>query len=189
VEALTLLVAVAVVAVAVVAFTRWRRQRSAALAHPHGSEHDRAGAGTSVSRVEELAERRKRRAELGIVGLSQESAAHYRDDWNQIQVRHTGKPGRTVEAADGLVVRIMRESGYPVDHFDERADELAVDHPQVVRHYRDAHGVALAHARGQADTDELRRGVRSFRALVDALLDDTEPPPPNSQGSPDLQEQ
>lgn len=187
-EALTLLVAVAVVAAVAVALTMWRRQRSA-LPQPHRSEHDRAGTGTSVRRVEELAQRHKRRAELGLVGLSQESAAHYRDDWNQIQVRYADEPGRTVEAADGLVVRIMRESGYPVDYFDERADELAVDHPQVVRHYRDAHGVALAHARGQAGADELRRGVRSFRALVDALLDDTEPPPSNSQGSPDLQEQ
>ena len=186
-EALTLLVAVAVLAAVAVAFTMWRRQRSTALAHPHGSEHDRASAGTSVSRVEELAKGRKRRAELGLVGLSQESAAHYRDDWNQIQVRYADQPGKTVEAADGLVVRIMRESGYPVDYFDERADELAVDHPKVVRHYRDAHGVAVAQARGQAGTEELRRGVRSFRALVDALLDDTEPPS-NSQGSPDLQE-
>jgi len=188
VEALTLLGAVAVVAAVTVALTMWRRQRSA-LAHPDGSEQDRAEAETSVRRVEELAEQRKRRAELGLVGLSQESAARYRDDWNQIQVRHADEPGRTVEAADGLVVRIMRESGYPVDYFDERANELAVDHPKVVRHYRDAHGVALAQARGQADTDELRRGVQSFRALVDALLDDTEPPPSNSQGSPDLQEQ
>jgi hypothetical protein len=188
VEALTLLVAVAVVAGVTVALTMRRRRRSA-LAHPHGSEHDRAGTGTSVRRVEELAQRRKRRAELGLVGLSQESAAHYRDDWNQIQVRYADEPGRAVEAADGLVVRIMRESGYPVDYFDDRADELAAAHPQVVRHYRDAHGVALAQARGQAGTDELRRGVRSFRALVDALLDDTEPPPSNSQGSPDLQQQ
>jgi hypothetical protein len=188
VEALTLLVAVAVVAAVAVALTMRRRQRPA-LAHPHGSEHDRAGTGTSVRRVEELAQRRKRRAELGLVGLSQESAAHYRDDWNQIQVRYVDEPGRAVEAADGLVVRIMRESGYPVDYFDEQADELAVAHPQVVRHYRDAHGVALAQARGQAGTDELRRGVRSFRALVDALLDDTEPPPSSSQGSPDLQQQ
>jgi hypothetical protein len=188
VEALTLLVAAAVVAAVAVALTMRRRQRSA-LARPHRSEHDRAGTGTSVQRVEELAQRRKRHAELGLVGLSQESAAHYRDDWNQIQVRYADEPGRAVEAADGLVVRIMRESGYPVDYFDERADELAVDHPQVVRHYRDAHDIALAHARGQAGTDELRRGVRSFRALVDALLADTEPPPSNSQGSPDLQEQ
>jgi hypothetical protein len=188
VEALTLLVAVAVVAAVAVALTMRRRHRSA-LAHPHGSEYDRAGTGTSVRRVEELAQRRKRRAELGLVGLSEESATHYRDDWNQIQLRYADEPGRTVEAADGLVVRIMRESGYPVDYFDERADEIAVDHPRVVRHYRDAHGVALAHARGQAGTDELRRGVLSFRALVDALLDDTEPPPSNSQGSPDLQQQ
>ena len=186
-EALTLLVVIAVVVVAL-ALMMWRRRRSAP-SHPHGSEHDRAGAGASVQRVEELAERRKRLAKLGLVGLSQESAAHYRDDWNQIQVRHADEPGRAVEAADGLVVRIMRESGYPVDYFDERADELAVDHPDVVRHYRDAHGVALAQARGQAGTDELRRGVLSYRALVDALLDDTEPPPSNSQGSPDLQEQ
>jgi hypothetical protein len=188
VEALTLLVAVAVVAAVTVALTMRRRHRSNVLAHPRGSEHDRAGAGMSVRRVEELAKRRRRRGDLGLVGLSETSAAHYRDDWNEIQVRYADEPGKAVEAADGLVVRIMRESGYPVDYFDERADELAVDHPEVVRHYREAHGVALAQARGEAATEELRRGVRSFRALVDALLDDTEPPPPNSQGSPDLQE-
>jgi hypothetical protein len=74
---------------------------------------------------------------------------------------------------------MMRETGYPVDEFDQRVNDISVDHPEVATHYREAHRVAVAQARGETDTEELRQAVTSYRSLVEALLaDGTEPTTP-----------
>jgi hypothetical protein len=154
-----------------------RRQRSQRLQQEFGPEYDRTvqGAGDTSSAEKELAHRQKRRSQFEVVPLSREAATRYRDDWNQVQVRFVDEPEGAVEAADALVVRIMAERGYPVDDFDNRADDISVDHPDVVQHYREAHGVAVAQSQGQADTEQMRQAVTSYRALVDALLADPDP--------------
>lgn len=184
-----LVVVIVLAAVAVGAVLVWRRQRSARLQEQFGSEYDRtvADTGGAASAEKKLADRERRRDRLDIVALSAESATRYRDEWNQIQLRFVDEPERAVQEADVLVVRVMRECGYPIDDFDQRAKDLSVDHPEVVQHYRDAHGVAVAQTRGSADTEQMRRAVTSYRALVDALLADhdhtteQEPPPTDSQ--------
>jgi len=65
----------------------------------------------------------------------------------------------------------MRERGYPVDDFDTRAADLYVDHPDVVENYRAGHGIATAHERGKAGTEELRKAVQHYRALFEDLLE------------------
>ena len=62
---------------------------------------------------------------------------------------------------------MMRESGYPVDDFDQRAADISVDHPEVAANYREAHRVAVAQTRGEADTEDLRQAVTAYRRLVD----------------------
>ena len=65
----------------------------------------------------------------------------------------------------------MRARGYPVDDdFDRRADDLSVDHPRVVQHYREARQVR--DASGEVDTERQRTAVTSYRSLIDALLGD-----------------
>jgi hypothetical protein len=66
---------------------------------------------------------------------------------------------------------MMRESGYPVDEFDQRAADISVDHPEVAENYREAHRVAVAQTRGEADTEDLRQAVTAYRRLVVVLLD------------------
>ena len=44
--------------------------------------------------------------------------------------------------------------------------------PEVVQKYRDAHSIATAQQKGEAQTEQLRQGVTSYRSLVDALLED-----------------
>ncbi len=65
----------------------------------------------------------------------------------------------------------MRERGYPVEDFDDRAADLSVDHPRVVENYRAAHGIAVAHERGKADTEALRTTLRHYRQLFDELVE------------------
>jgi hypothetical protein len=162
------------VTVAVLALVR-RRQRPTPAPKP-------SGGGVPAGR-------RERRARPVVVVLDEESAARYRDDWNQIQLLFVEDAGRAVERADGLVVRIMRERGYPVDDFEQHVDELSPRYPKVVQHYRDAHAIAMAQVRGEADREQLRLAVQSYRALVDALLDHRDDPAaPRAEGPQDMQE-
>ena len=66
----------------------------------------------------------------------------------------------------------MRERGYPVDDFDQRANDISVEHPRVVENYREARRVRDAQRDGSADTEDLRGAVTSYRSLVEALLED-----------------
>jgi hypothetical protein len=69
------------------------------------------------------------------------------------------------------VVDIMRTRGYPVDDFERRAEDISVEHPQVVQHYRDARDTRVATENGTVDTERQRHAITSYRKLIDALLD------------------
>lgn len=163
---------VALTAVAVVAVLMMRRRPSAQLRQTFGSKYERTveGANDRTRAEKHLRHRGKRRATFELQPLSHDSAIRYREQWNGIQQRFVDEPAYAVEQADRLVVEVMRERGYPVDDFDQRAGDASADHPEIAHHYRDAHGVAVAHTRGQADTGQLRRAVTSYRVLVDTLL-------------------
>lgn len=150
----------------------FQRRRSEQLQERFGSEYQRTVEETDDRRAAEkdLKQREKRRSEFEVQPLDPEAADDYREEWKNIQGRFVDEPGSAVEQADRLVVRIMRERGYPVDDFDQRADDISVDHPDVVQNYREAHDVALAQSRGQASTEQLRQAVTAYRRLVDALL-------------------
>jgi hypothetical protein len=65
----------------------------------------------------------------------------------------------------------MRERGYPIDDFDQRAADLSVDHPDVVEHYRSAHVLHLAQERGDIGTEAQREAFVHYRALFEKLLE------------------
>lgn len=165
-------VVVAVVA-GIVAFFLARRRRSSHLQERFGPEYERTvdEAGDRRTAEKDLKQREKRRSQFEVRPLSSASVSRYREDWNSIQRGFVDEPGHAVEQADRLVVQMMRESGYPVDEFEQRADDISVDHPEVSQNYREAHRVAVAQAQGQADTEQLRQAVTSYRRLVDALLE------------------
>ena len=64
----------------------------------------------------------------------------------------------------------MRERGYPVEDFDQRAADLSVDHPDVVENYRHGHELARRTVRGEGDTESLRQALVHYRALFEELL-------------------
>jgi hypothetical protein len=70
------------------------------------------------------------------------------------------------------VLEVMSARGYPVEDFDQRADDLSVSHPEVTQRYREARLIAQANKDGNASTEDLRQAVTSFRSLVMALLAD-----------------
>jgi hypothetical protein len=168
------IIVVALAAAAAAAFAVLKRRRSAQLQQRFGSEYQRTvdETGSRGAAEKDLKRREKRRSQFEVTPLSSASADRYRDEWSEIQGRFVDEPGQAVEQADRLAVRMMRERGYPVDEFDQRADDISVDHPDVSQHYREAHRVAVAQAQAQADTEQLRQAVTSYRRLVEALLED-----------------
>jgi len=170
-----IVIIVVLVVAAAVAAVFYQRRRSAQLQQRFGEEYERMVRQTDDRRAAEkdLREREKRRSHLEVTPLAGADAARYRDEWSGIQLRFVDQPADAVRQADRIVVQMMRDCGYPVDDFDQRVDDISVDHPDVAQHYRDAHAVAVAQANGEADTEQLRQAVTAYRRLVDALLRDS----------------
>ena len=169
-------IVIAVVVVLVVLGVIWtglRARRSKGLQERFGSEYDRVAADAPTKRAaeSELREREERREQFDIRPLEPEERKAYRAQWQTIQARFVDDPAGSLAAADSLIQTVMRERGYPVDDFDTRAGDLSVDHPDVVENYRAGHGIAVAHDRGKAGTEELRRAVRHYRALFAELVE------------------
>jgi hypothetical protein len=163
---------VALVVVGVV-FSALRTRRSRSLQDQFGPEYDRTvdKAGGRREAERELAERQKRHDELELKPLPQEARERYLQQWQVTQGRFVDDPTGAVSEADDLVQRVMRDRGYPVDDFEQRAADISVEHPELVEKYRTANGIARASERGEASTDDLRHSVRHYRALFVELLE------------------
>jgi hypothetical protein len=185
---------VVIIVIAGLVFWLYKKQRSEKLRQRFGPEYDRtvSEAGDRREAESELKDRERRREQLDLHSLPSETRDRFRDEWNGIQQRFVDVPGQAVQDADELVARIMREIGYPMDDFEQRAADISVEHPRVVQHYRAAHSTAIEHQRGHAETEQLRQSVTSYRVLVDVLLEDesdgtvegkTRTPPEDGAGS------
>jgi hypothetical protein len=173
-------VAAAIVLIAIVAGAM-RARRSRKLQERFGPEYDRVAADAPSRREAEsdLREREKRREELDIRPLDPDDRERYRARWQEVQAEFVDDPAAAVTHADRLIQEVMHARGYPVDDFDQRASDLSVDHPRVVENYRAAHGIAVAHERHKAGTEDLRVAVKHYRELFDELVGagDTEAQP------------
>lgn len=170
------IVIAAVVVVAAIAWNAYNARRRRGLQERFGSEYDRTVADAPSRREAEadLAERQKRREELDIRPLSPEARDRYASEWHNTQARFVDEPEAAVGEADRLIQQVMRDRGYPVDDFEQRASDLSVDHPDVMSNYRAAHGIQVANERGKASTEDLRTAMVHYRALFTELLE-TEP--------------
>jgi hypothetical protein len=171
---IVVIIAVVVLLAAAALFYLYQRRRSGELRQRFGPEYEHTidESGDRRTAERDLRERERRVSKLEIRPLTSEAAEHYRTEWSHVQQSFVDEPGAAVADADQLVLRMMREEGYPVDEFDQRVNDISVDHPEVAAHYRDAHRVAVAQTRGEADTEELRQAVTAYRYLVEALLAD-----------------
>ena len=171
-------IVIAVVAIVVVAALLWgvvNRRRRQELQEGFGPEYERT-VSEAPSRREaeaELRERRDRHGEFDIRPLSPQARDRYTQEWEATQARFVDAPEAAIRDADELIQSVMRERGYPVEDFDQRAADLSVDHPDVVENYR-RHRVAPAGPRALpgalrgAPRDEGRGRPRGGRALSSA---------------------
>jgi hypothetical protein len=169
-----IIVVLVVAALAAAAFVMFQKQRRAQLQQRFGPEYDRAVEEADNRREAEshLAGIAQQRDRLDLRDLDEGERARYTTEWDGVQARFVDEPGQAVDAADSLITTVMRERGYPVEDFDQRADLVAADHPEVVSHYREAHAAHQRHrSTGGVDTEDLRQSFVHYRALFAALVE------------------
>jgi hypothetical protein len=166
------LLALILIAVAVAALGM-RKRRSEQLRGKFGPEYERTMSETGSRRQaeQELRERADRHEKLDIRPLEPAARERYRTTWAETQAHFVDDPKRAVEEADALIVLVMRERGYPVDDFEQRAADVSVDHPELVENYRSAHRISIASREGRATTEDLRQSMVHYRALFAELLE------------------
>jgi hypothetical protein len=167
------LIALVVVLLAIVGALLYQRRRSAQLQRGFGPEYDRAVErhGDQRAAESELLERRERRRRFDIKPLSAVARDRYAERWRTVQSQFVDQPASALDDADALLAEVMRDRGYPVEDFDQRADDVSVDHPTVVEHYRQAHAIR---SRSRASTEDLREALLHYRALFAELLETRE---------------
>jgi len=157
----------------VLALFAGRRRRSRKLREQFGPEYDRtvAEAGDRKQAESRLQERTARRQRLDVVPLDQADRDRYVEAWRQTQARFVDEPAEATREADRLITAVMRQRGYPIDDFEQRAADISVDHPQVVDDYRAAQAIASANERSEASTEDLRQALVHYRSLFEELLE------------------
>jgi hypothetical protein len=167
------LIAIIIVLCAVVAWLAITRQRSKHLRTKFGPEYQHAVSeyGDRAKAERDLQRREKRVERLKIRSLPPATRERYIQEWRQDQARFVDDPKGAVVEADRLVANVMRERGYPVSDFDQRVDDISVDHPHLVQNYRAARDIVVRQQRGEASTEEMRRALVYYRALFDELLE------------------
>lgn len=177
-DSTTMLIALGViVVVAIAAVAVWQAQKSRRLQHRFGAEYSRTveDSGSRRRAEAELAAREKRVRAMEIRPLSNADRARFVEAWRRVQAEFVDNPKRAITGADRLLGEVMGTRGYPVEDFEQRSQDLSVDHPEVVGNYRTAHAIALAHERGRAGTEDLRQAMIHFRALFQELVEDPTP--------------
>jgi hypothetical protein len=170
---LVIVAVVVVIAALAVAWAYSAQRRRRHLRERFGPEYQRTvenvGSATKAEAV--LADREKRVSSYHIRELSAEERGRFSEAWRRVQGKFVDDPAGAVTEADLLVTDVMTTRGYPMTDFDRRAEDLTVEHPDVVHHYRQARDIAARHSRNAASTEDLRQALVHYRALFADLLD------------------
>jgi hypothetical protein len=150
----------------------FRRQRTENLRERFGPEYEHAvkEVGSRGEAEAELEKRQKRVEKLEIHPLPSETSQLFAQRWKAAQARFVDDPAGAISEANQLVREVMAARGYPMGDFEQRAADISVDYPDVVRDYRAARKIALANERNEADTEDLRQAMVYYRNLFEDLL-------------------
>jgi hypothetical protein len=168
------IVIAAIIVAAAVSSVVLRRRRSELLQTGFDPEYELAvdRAGDQATAEAELRDRQRRHDELELRPLPPVARKGFMDAWQGTQAEFVDDPVSAIHDADRLIQSVMRDRGYPVEDFEDRASIVSVDHPLVVQRYRRAHAITVANAGGDADTENLRQAMHDYRALFVELVED-----------------
>lgn len=166
------LVIVVIVIVGASLLLLMQRRRTRRLHARFGPEYDRAlkSAGDRRKAEAELEKRESRVDKLDIRPLDPAKRERFAAQWMQVQSDFVDDPKTAIRDADKLIGQVMSARGYPVENFEQVADDISVDHPSVVQRYRTAHGIVERHSKGEGDTEDLREAMINYRPLFDELV-------------------
>jgi hypothetical protein len=161
------IVLVVLAAAATLAGTLVLRRR--ALRHRFGAEYDQLVRDVGQRQAQaELAERRRRVAQLNIRPLSPERRAGYSREWISAQEQFVDSPARSVAAAAALVLAVAADRGYPAGDDNQLLTDLSVYHANRLEGYRRAR--QATEQAGPASTEDLRVALLAHRAMFRDLL-------------------
>lgn len=161
------------IAVAIVVAVDLNKKRTARLRTLFGTEYNLVLSETgSKKKTEKILNARVKRVEfLKIRGLNLAERERYLAEWQVLQSRFIDHPRGTVIEADELVNSLLIERGYPAGEFNQRAEDISVNHAALVEPYRLANIITARAGRNEATTEELRTAMIQYRTLFDALLE------------------
>ncbi|MGE0600972.1 MAG: hypothetical protein AB7J35_16365 [Dehalococcoidia bacterium] len=174
-------VAIVVVAIAVVVgLMLWTRKRDDERLHEtFGTEYDEtyAAAVDRKAARQDLKARQERVESYDLRPLSAEQRRRFAADWQSMQATFVDDPVMAVSRADGLLSQVMRARGYETDIHDDdaRIEDVSVGHGDEARAFREATRVAALNRDGRATTEDLRRAIKDYGVVFDALLTERQP--------------
>lgn len=165
------IVILAIVVIAAVAILLFARNRTKKLQARFGPQYDRtvSESGSRYKGEAKLEGLKKRVERYPLHSISAADRDRYQQQWRAVQTQFVDEPPHAFAEADQLLGQVMIARGYPTSDFEQRAEELSVDHASVVEHYRLGHEVAVRQTRGTVTTEDLRQGMIHYRALFDEL--------------------
>ncbi len=154
------------------------RRRRTNLQERFGHEYHRAVGSTGSAAAAETAllEREKRVRKYKVRALTTDERGRFTNLWQRVQAQFVDDPSTAVVEADVLVTELMTTRGYPMSDWEHRVEDLTVDHPAVVNHYRQARDISRRQVDGGTTTEDLRQALVHYRALFTDLLDDASSP-------------
>lgn len=158
-------------AIGIAAYLEINKRKSDGLKERFGSEYEHMTESSGRRDGEKaLREREQRVDALQIRDLEPEQLQSFARDWRNVQNHFVDDPEKTVVEADDLVQKVMSARGYPLGGFARQAEDISVDHPEVVSNYRSAHEIADASRKSEATTEDMRQAMIHYRALFSDLL-------------------
>lgn len=166
---------VIIIAALVVAGVVWlflRQRRTARLRDEFGTEYEHVviERGDTSAAEKELRARKKRVEDYDLRELTDRDRAAFTERWQQVQNRFVDAPPAAVADAQELCDEVMLARGFPVGDIERQVEDVSVESPGVVSHYRQARGIAVASEKGEASTEDLRAAMKHYRELFDSLL-------------------
>jgi hypothetical protein len=152
------------------------RRREKHLQETFGTEYDQTYA-SAVDRKEarqNLRDREKRVSSYDLRELEPEQRRTFMTEWQSMQATFVDDPIKAVSRADNLLSEVMQARGYETDlnDPDARIEDVSVGHGDEARAFRDANRVAALNRVGRATTEDLRRAIKDYGTVFDALLNE-----------------
>ena len=166
-----LAIIVGVILLALLVWLFMRQKRTTNLRDKYGDEYDRTleATGNRSKAEDNLVERERRVAKFDIRPLTADERDRYTGEWREVKSLFVDSPQEAVLRGDRLLTGMMETRGYPMNDFDQRYEDLTVDHADVARHYREGHDIAH---KSDATTEEMRRALNRYEKLFDEMVRD-----------------